>query len=294
MIFKERYERNKQIVEHHLLSIFPDQEKYQNSLLNSMKYSVLNGGKRLRPILFIETLRMLETNFEPYLDIACAIELIHAHSLIHDDLPALDNDELRRGIPTNHIIFGEAIAILSGDALLNFAYELMFGWLSREFAQSNLNGLIEIARATGFKGMIGGQVLDMESENKEVSKEMMESIHKNKTGALIEASMVSAAHIASASSDYISSIRKYAKNLGLVFQIIDDILDVSGNEKILGKKIHQDKNKGKATYPRFFGIEESRKIAKIIAEESIHDISCFGKSSDFFSDLMVYVLTREN
>lgn len=293
MRFHERLQADKEIVEKYLSSLLPPQNQKNKRVIESMDYSLKAGGKRLRPILFLETLRLFEKPFEDFLDIACVLELIHTYSLIHDDLPAMDDDALRRGKPTNHIVFGEACAVLAGDGLLNYAYELMFRFLQADFSEEALSACVEIAKAAGVFGMIGGQIVDIDSEKKEIDFETMEYIHRHKTGALIEASMVSAALLSQIGSEELRIIRDYARNLGLLFQITDDILDETGDEILLGKNVRKDGKLGKATYPKFFGTEKSKETAKEIAASCVENIRSLNRETDFFENLAEYILNRK-
>lgn len=293
MDFQERLQSDKKTIEEHLNRLLPPKDQKNHKLIEAMEYSLQAGGKRLRPILFLETLRLFEEPFEEYLDLACALELIHTYSLIHDDLPAMDDDALRRGKPTNHIVFGEAAAILAGDGLLNYAYERMMGFLQRSFSLQNVSACAEIATAAGVFGMVGGQIVDIESEKKEVDIETMEYIHRHKTAALIEASMVSAAMVSGADERELSLIRNYAGNLGLLFQITDDLLDETGEEALLGKKVRKDDKIGKATYPKLFGIEKSRKTAERTAASCRELIRSLERETGFFEELAEYILNRK-
>lgn len=284
---------NKKMIENHLETLFPADVQKQKTVLDAMKYSVRAGGKRIRPTLFVETMKMLETDYSPYLDVACSLELIHTYSLIHDDLPAMDDDDLRRGKPTNHKVFGEAQAILAGDGLLNLAYEVLFGFLENHSASSDISACSEIAKAAGVLGMIGGQSVDIESENKSVDESTMEFIHRHKTGALIEVSMMSAAMIAKATKEEQHQIRAYARNLGLLFQITDDLLDVIGEEQRLGKRVHHDVESGKMTYPSLYGIEKAKDIAASVANSCVEDISGLDRETDFFVEFAMHILRRD-
>ena len=259
-----------------------------------MKYSVQAGGKRLRPILFLETIKLLNKNPFDFIEIACAIEMIHTYSLIHDDLPAMDNDSLRRGKPTNHVVFGEATAILAGDGLLNLAHEIMIAFVSKKLTKNNINGINIISKAAGINGMIAGQAVDIESEGKSIDIDTMKFIHSNKTGALIEASIVAAAVMSDADDTRIAALKTYAKYIGLAFQITDDILDIEGNEAELGKKIGSDELNDKATYPKYFGLEKSKEYAKNTITNAIESLNVFEpREKAFFVDLADYIICRK-
>lgn len=293
MIFEEVCLKDRKIIENHLQTVIPKELSEQKIVIEAMNYSLHAGGKRIRPMLFIETMKMFDKNYEGYLDVACALELIHTYSLIHDDLPAMDDDDLRRGKPTNHKVFGEAQAILAGDGLLNRAYEILFEFLTKNFDRSNLAACSSIAKAAGIYGMIGGQSVDVNCENKKINEKTMEFIHRHKTGALIETSMMSAAIMANASETEKASIASYAQNLGLLFQITDDLLDVIGDEKVLGKKTHHDEQSGKATYPIFYGIEKTKEIAFSVSDACFRDLSALERNTDFFMELTKDILHRK-
>lgn len=294
MNFKELLDLDKEIVENHIKNHFPKAISYEKKLLDSMLYSLNAGGKRLRPTLFLETIRLFKKNIYDFVDIACALEMIHTYSLIHDDLPAMDNDDLRRGKPTNHIVFGEAIAILAGDALLNYANELMLKFLIKNNDVNYVKGVYEISKASGINGMIAGQIVDIESEGLDIDFKTMEFIHSYKTGALIDASVMSAAIMAKASDRELLALKSYAKNIGLAFQITDDILDIEGDSAILGKNIGSDQIQDKATYPKFYGIEKSKIISKELVDEAINYLEIFNSNDKmFFVELAYFILKRQ-
>lgn len=294
MNFKEVMEFDKQIVEKYMDELLSINVIYEKKLIESMKYSVQAGGKRLRPILFLETIKLLNKNPFDFIEIACAIEMIHTYSLIHDDLPAMDNDSLRRGKPTNHVVFGEATAILAGDGLLNLAHEIMIAFVSKKLTKNNINGINIISKAAGINGMIAGQAVDIESEGKSIDIDTMKFIHSNKTGALIEASIVAAAIMSDADDTKITALKTYAKYIGLAFQITDDILDIEGNEAELGKKIGSDELNDKATYPKYFGLEKSKEYAKNTITNAIESLNVFEpKEKAFFVDLADYIICRK-
>ena len=294
MNFKELMEFDKQIVEKYMDELLSINVIYEKKLIESMKYSVQAGGKRLRPILFLETIKLLNKNPFDFIEIACAIEMIHTYSLIHDDLPAMDNDSLRRGKPTNHVVFGEATAILAGDGLLNLAHEIMIAFVSKKLTKNNINGINIISKAAGINGMIAGQAVDIESEGKSIDIDTMKFIHSNKTGALIEASIVAAAIMSDADDTKITALKTYAKYIGLAFQITDDILDIEGNEAELGKKIGSDEINDKATYPKYFGLEKSKEYAKNTITNAIESLNVFEpREKAFFVDLADYIICRK-
>lgn len=288
----ERYlaEKN-EIVNKALERLLVKADEYPKNLHKAMHYSLFAGGKRIRPILTIAAAESVGGSVEDVLTAACAIECIHTYSLIHDDLPALDNDDLRRGRPTCHKAFGEAAAILAGDALLTAAFEIM---AKSPCANKDavLMAIAEVARAAGSTGMIGGQVVDLESEGKEIPFPVLEYIHIHKTGALILASVRCGAMLGGAVDAQLSALTRYAGAIGLAFQIADDILDVEGSAQEMGKRAGGDELKGKATYPSFLGVEESRKRAGELTELAIGAISGFDARADALREIAKYITAR--
>lgn len=262
----------------------------------AMKYSVMAGGKRLRPILALAVCEVLRGNIEDVIPYACAIEMIHTYSLIHDDLPAMDNDDLRRGIPTSHKVFGEALAILAGDALLNKAYEIMVDHTysqDRMFSQG-LAAIKIIADGAGANGMIRGQVIDIESEGQDISIETLETMHRCKTGALIKASVLAAAVLCGASHDEYERLLEYSENIGLAFQIKDDIMDVESSQAQLGKTIGKDALNKKATYVTLLGAKKAEDLLNKTVDDAIKSLECFEDRADFLKSLAVFVKERKN
>ena len=293
MEFKQTLKQRANQVESLLKEYMPSEEGYQ-TIMESMNYSLSAGGKRLRPILTMEACKVVGGNVEDAIPFAMAIEMIHTYSLIHDDLPALDNDDLRRGKKTNHIVYGEDMAILAGDALLNYAFEVMLSnSIDKENPNKYLNAINEIAKTSGIYGMIGGQVVDIQSENKQISKEMLDYIHNNKTAAIIIGCMRAGAIIGDATQEQLEKITKYAKNIGLSFQIVDDILDIVGDESKLGKKVGSDIENHKSTYPSLIGLDESKNIAYELIQEAKESINSINKETKFLSDLADYIIDRE-
>ena len=260
MDFKKELKERSIYIEDKIESYLPKEEGYQKTIFEAMNYSLRAGGKRLRPILLMEAYKLCQGQGEDFVPYSVAMEMIHTYSLIHDDLPALDNDDLRRGKPTNHIVFGEAMAILAGDALLNTAYETMLNaTFKHPRPELSLRAAYEISRGAGIYGMIGGQVVDVESEDKKINKDKLDYIHMNKTAAMIVGSVRAGAILAGIDEDRLESLTKYAENIGLAFQIVDDILDIEGDEKLLGKRVGSDLDNDKSTYPSLLGISESKK-----------------------------------
>ena len=265
----------------------------QSEIYEAMRYSVFAGGKRLRPILMSETAKMLGGSWETVEPFACALEMIHTYSLIHDDLPAMDNDDLRRGMPTNHIKFGEAVAILAGDALLTRAFEVVSGH-KHENVQRAMRAISVLASSSGTEGMIGGQIVDLASEGKTITLSELQYIHLLKTGALIRAACVIGAILSGASEEQIRAVDEFAKNLGVAFQIRDDILDVTGDEKQLGKPIGSDAEQDKNTYIKILGQDRSMELVAEYSGLAKNALSCFGKDADFLKALTDYLVSRNS
>ena len=294
MEFKEILKNKIDYVEKLLMEYMPKEEGYQKTIMQAMNYSLSAGGKRLRPILTLESCKAVGGNEEDAIPFAMAIEMIHTYSLIHDDLPALDNDDLRRGKPTNHKVFGEAMATLAGDSLLNYAYEIMLSSsLNKENSKKYLKAIYEIAKHAGIYGMIGGQVVDVESENKIIDKDKLDFIHLNKTAAMIVGCMRAGAIIGDASEEELEKITKYSENIGLSFQIVDDILDIVGDEEKLGKPIGSDIENHKSTYPSLLGLEKSRCIAIQLIEEGKSSIKDLPSEKDFLNQFGDYIIIRD-
>ncbi|MDB3085033.1 farnesyl-diphosphate synthase [Clostridioides difficile] len=294
MEFKQCLKEKASFIENVLKEYMPKEEGYQKTVIEAMNYSLSAGGKRLRPILTLEACKVVGGNEEEAIPFAMAIEMIHTYSLIHDDLPALDNDDLRRGRPTNHKIYGEAMGILAGDALLNYAFEVMLsGSINKENPEKYLKAINEIAKGAGIYGMIGGQVVDVESENKQIEKEKLDYIHMNKTAAMMVGCMRAGATIGGANSEQMEEITKYAKNIGLSFQIVDDILDIVGDEAKLGKKVGSDIENHKSTYPSLLGLDKSKEIAYNLIDEAKKSIEKLSDDVDFLKGLAEYIIDRE-
>lgn len=249
--------------------------KYPEILLDSMRYSLLAGGKRVRPALCLAACDLVGGDIQAALPTACAMEMIHTMSLIHDDLPAMDNDDFRRGRPTNHKVYGDDIAILSGDAMLSYSFEYVARATTGVPAERIVRVICEMGKAVGFNGLVAGQVVDIKSENKEVGLDVLQFIHVHKTAALLECSVVCGAIMGGASDETVEKLRKYAINIGLAFQVIDDILDVTQTTEVLGKTAAKDLAVNKTTYPKLLGIEKSRDIADNLIKEAIQQLDGF-------------------
>jgi geranylgeranyl diphosphate synthase type II len=293
---------HRELVERALDQYLPPDTEPPGRLHEAMRYSALAPGKRLRPILVMASAEAAGADPKLVLPTACALECIHAFSLIHDDMPCMDDDDTRRGRPTSHIVFGEANALLAGDALLAFAFELIASNASlltvhgagvHDVAHRVVEAVRLIARASGTWGMVGGQVADMEAEGKDVTPEMLRYIHSHKTGALIEASAFVGAMLVGGDASMLDSLREYGAHLGLAFQIADDILDVVGDARKLGKPVGSDERQNKATYPRLFGIEESRRRAALACDQAVAALSNLDGQADPLRALARYVVERD-
>ena len=287
---KKYLQEKKELVDSYLREYF-SRPINPERLHEAMRYSLFAGGKRLRPILCIASYEACGGESEHILPQASAIELIHTYSLIHDDLPAMDNDDLRRGKPTNHKVFGEAMAILAGDALLTEAF-VMFTQNRVFEAENVVEALRELAEAAGPFGMVGGQAEDILSENKEPDPKTLHFIHTHKTGALIRASVSIAPILAGAPMGYLEGLSLYGEKIGLAFQIVDDILDVVGEEERLGKRPGADMDKGKVTYPALYGLERSRAAAEELVNEARAAISRIEKGDGPLTAIAGYILKR--
>lgn len=285
------FEEDRILVDEHLERLLPSETTPPVSIHQAMRYSVFAGGKRIRPLLCLEASRIFAEDVSPALYPACAIEFIHTYSLIHDDLPALDNDDLRRGKPTCHKKFGDAIAILAGDALLTFAFETV--GKSPVGAERRVAMLTEISTAAGtVNGMVGGQVADIEAEGRKVGPEMLEYIHRSKTAALIRASVTAGALSAGASDDDVARLRRFGDTIGWAFQVTDDILDVEESSAALGKTAGKDIAQQKATYPAVFGLEKSHQIARDLAGKAIAELESYGARAERLRGIAEFLVLR--
>ena len=290
-MFKNLWKNRAALVEKNLLVELNKNPALEKKLFDAMKYSLMSGGKRLRPILLMAAADAVKVNGENFLTAASAIEMIHAYSLIHDDLPAMDNDDYRRGKLTNHKVFGEATAILAGDALLTLAFEV----LTRQENVSPeilLKVIKEFSTAAGAAGMVGGQSIDLESEGKKISMSTLQKMHLGKTGALFKAAIRSGAILAGANSMQLDALTIYAEKFGLAFQITDDILDVIGDEKNLGKPVGSDAKNNKSTYVTLTSIDTAKNLAQAAVDDAVDALKNFGAEADFLRELVKYLLGR--
>jgi len=285
------FEEDRFAVDAFLDRLLPTDNTPPTSIHEAMRYSVLAGGKRIRPILCLETARIFASDISAAFFPACSIEFIHTYSLIHDDLPALDNDDLRRGKPTCHKKFGDAIAILAGDALLTKAFETIAA--TPVDAARAASMVTEIASAAGtVNGMVGGQVADLEAEGKPTSPAMLEYIHRSKTAALIRASVTSGALCAGAATEDVARLRRFGENIGWAFQVTDDILDVEESSAALGKTAGKDIAQQKATYPALYGLDRSHEIANDLATRAIKELALYGEKAARLRDIAEFLVLR--
>ncbi|NLO22118.1 MAG: polyprenyl synthetase family protein [Syntrophomonadaceae bacterium] len=294
--FRDEIKQRKEYVERCLLEFLPPADSYPALIHEAMHYAVFNGGKRLRPIMVFEGAVLGGADKEEVITAACALELIHTYSLVHDDLPAMDNDEMRRGKPTCHIVYGEANAILTGDALLTAAFYLLAENLKapKVKAENLVRAIRVVAAAAGSQGMIGGQVLDLQSEGLALDFSTLRKLHSLKTGQLFRAALTTGAILSGMKDSGIAALDKYAASFGLAFQITDDILDVAGNQDLIGKPIGSDAKNHKSTYVSLLGMEKSYRLARVAVESCQEALGYFGPEADFLRQLALHTLNRKN
>lgn len=274
----------------------PSEQTAPTVLHESMRYSTLGGGKRLRALLAMGACAALGGDVNATSGLVAAIEMIHAYSLIHDDLPCMDDDDLRRGKPTNHIVYGEAVAVLTGDALLTEAFAELARMPEKcgiDY-QTTVQVIAEVAQGAGSQGMVGGQIVDIASQEQQMDEETLRYIHQHKTGALFRAALRGGALIGGANAEQLAAITRYAENFGLAFQITDDILDETGEAEQLGKAVQTDQARGKLTYPRLFGLEESQEMARRCVEECHASLSSFTDQADLLRELASFIIQRDH
>lgn len=295
MNFNKEYETKVNETEKILTGYLPEKKGYQKIITEAMEYSLMAGGKRIRPVLMMETFRLFGGTgkcIEPFM---AAMEMIHTYSLVHDDLPAMDDDDYRRGRKTTHVVYGEDMGILTGDALLNYAFETACTAFDMEPENSLRIGhaLRVLSVKAGIYGMIGGQVVDVKESGHKISGDMLDFIYRLKTGALIEASVMIGAILAGASDSEIEKMERVAGKIGLAFQIQDDILDVTGTEEMLGKPLHSDEKNAKTTYVSWKGLEASREETERLTEEAVGELKTLGRDSLFMEQLFTWLVYRE-
>lgn len=295
MNFKELQEKKVAEIEDILKKYLPEKEGFQKVIMEAMEYSLLAGGKRLRPMMMRETYQLFGGTSDIVEPFMAAMEMIHTYSLVHDDLPAMDNDDYRRGRKTTHVVYGEAMGILAGDALLNYAFETAAGTFTQypEEALKIGRAMQVLSRKAGIFGMIGGQVIDVKSVGKAISKETLDVIYDLKTGALIESSMMIGAILAGASDEEIAVVEKIASNVGRAFQIQDDILDVTSTAEVLGKPIGSDEKNEKTTYVTWLGVEKAKTIVELLSNEAIELLQGFDKQNPFLEELIRKLIHRD-
>ena len=292
MDIKEKLKSRQRYVEEKLSEYLPSESAYPEILFRAMRYSVFAGGKRLRPILLLEVNKLFDGDDEVVAPFACALEMIHTYSLIHDDLPAMDDDNFRRGRLTSHKAFGEGMAILAGDALLNHAFEVMSKATCKRDDKLGAEAMYAIAFGAGVNGMIAGQVVDILSEGKNIDKNTMNYIHLNKTSALIQSAFRAGGILGGANEETITLLNEAAVRIGMAFQIQDDILDVTGTQEELGKSVFSDSKNEKTTYISLFGLEESNKMVEKLSREAIEILESFGDRSKFLIEITKYLMNR--
>lgn len=291
-MFKDLWRQRLKLVETDLIKELRRTKSLDENLMRAMEYSLMAGGKRLRPILLMAAADSINGSGEKFITVADALELIHTYSLIHDDLPAMDDDDYRRGKLTNHKVFGEATAILAGDALLTLAFEVILR--QKDVPPEILLTVIkEISVAAGAAGMVGGQAIDLRSEGVQIDLTTLKLMHTGKTGALFKAAIRSGAILAQASDKQLNDLTRYAEAFGLAFQITDDILDVTGDEKILGKPTGSDEKNHKSTYVSLTSLDEAKRLAQATVADALNALKNFGNEADFLRELVQYLLDRQ-
>lgn len=286
---KERASEIDKIIDEYL----PEDKEYISTVVEAMNYSVHVGGKRLRPMLMKETYKMFGGEGKVVEPFMAAIEFIHTYSLVHDDLPAMDNDEYRRGKKSTHAQYGHAMGILAGDALLNYAFETALKAYDYEASANIIKALKVLANKAGIYGMVGGQVVDVESEGKPIDMDVIKFIHENKTAAMIESSMMIGAILAGADDKAVEVIEAIGSDVGLAFQIQDDILDVTSTLEVLGKPIGSDEKNGKTTYLSLVGLEQAQRDVEMISKRAISNLESLSVRNDFLKDLILELITRD-
>ena len=289
---KELWKARQALVERALEAELAKTDVLDATLRASMAYSLMAGGKRLRPVLLMAAADAVGADGTKFLPVASALEMIHTYSLIHDDLPAMDDDELRRGKPTNHVVYGEGIAILAGDALLTLAFSVILRQKDVP-AEALLRVVDEISRAAGAGGMVGGQVLDLMAEDRQITMEELRRMHMGKTGALFHAALRSGAILAGATEEQLAALTAYADHFGLAFQITDDIIDVIGTAEDIGKPVGSDEKNHKSTYVTLTSLNEAQELARRTVEEATAALAVFGAEADFLRELVAYLVNRK-
>ena len=295
MDVNEYLEEKGRLIDACLDRLLPDRETFPSSLHQAMRYCLFAGGKRIRPALAFAAAEAVGGNPDLIVEEACALELIHTFTLIHDDLPSMDNDDFRRGLPSTHKVFGEAMAILAGDALQTEAFKILACGYTRGIhnAERIVKVMKILAEASGSQGIVGGQVVDLESEGKMIDQQQLTYIHSHKTGSLIAASVIMGGILGGAAPEEIELLKRYGESIGHAFQIADDILDVEGSKEKLGKNTGSDQKKSKATYPSIIGMDESRKKLKEYYQRALDAIQSFDQQADHLRNIALYIIQRQ-
>ena len=296
-MIERTFDEYRRLLEEHLMDFIPDIDQKSITLYDSMRYSLTAGGKRIRPVLLMAACEFCGGKAEEALPYACAIEYIHTYSLIHDDMPCMDDGELRRGIPTNHMVYGDAVATLAGDGLQSAAYEAMQRDMLLYFdnfdaLKSRIRAAYEIVKGAGVTGMVAGQIADVEAENKRCSKELLDYIHITKTADMIIGAVRAGARLGSCTDEELENLTIYAENLGLAFQVCDDILDVEGDQELLGKETGHDEANSKATYPALYGLDESKKKLRELTDAAKDALAAYYDNAELFVSLAETLASR--
>ncbi|MDD3049706.1 MAG: polyprenyl synthetase family protein [Candidatus Cloacimonetes bacterium] len=290
ILLKKDMKEKRELINITLDRYLPRKDEYPREVHKAMRHTLFAGGKRIRPYLTIRTYSLFHDNIEPVRLVASAIEMLHTYTLIHDDLPAIDNDDYRRGKKTCHVVYGPGIALLAGDSLLTYTFEILS--VLELDSELKMKMIRELTKEVGVDGLIAGQMSDIIHEGKEVSKSELKYIHDNKTGRLIDLSIRFACYMANTDAEHARRLDKYGKNIGLAFQITDDILDIEGDSGKLGKTTGKDEKVKKATYPAVYGIENSRKMAFDLIEEAKETLSVFGEKAEYLIMLADFIYSR--
>ena len=291
--FKKQIPEFKKSIDDYLKTILSESDQSSEELSQAMKYSVMNGGKRIRPMMMLASAITIDIDTEHVMPFATAIELLHSFSLIHDDLPCMDDDSLRRGQPTTHVKFGEATATLAADSLQSLAFELMAKAEFPESKSSQLELISMIANSIGSGGMAGGQSLDLDSENKKLDPSSVENIYMLKTGKLLQASILGPTYFRELDEEKVSALKNFSESIGVAFQIQDDLIEAVGDADMIGKSIESDKSKNKAAYPLLFGVSESKKRVENLYESACDSLKVFGESSSSLMDMAEIIIQRK-
>ena len=291
--FKKQIPEFKKSIDDHLKIILSESDQSSEELSEAMKYSVMNGGKRIRPMMMLASAVAIDIDTQHVIPFATAIELLHSFSLIHDDLPCMDDDSLRRGQPTTHVKFGEATATLAADSLQSLAFEIMAKAEFPESKSSQLELISMIANSIGSAGMAGGQSLDLDSENKKLDPSSVENIYMLKTGKLLQASILGPTYFRELDEEKVSALKNFSESIGVAFQIQDDLIEAVGDADMIGKSIESDKSKNKAAYPLLFGVSESKKRVEDLYQSACDSLKVFGESSSSLMDMAEIIIHRK-